>query len=266
MKHSARSCEEHEKNGISLVLRIGVFWLSVVLWNNFAYGGRPLATEDAGVVPHGKAQIETSFDDSREGMGDRSYAFLVTPIYGLFNRFELSTEIPFVITRPEEGENEGGLSDINLVTKSLFIREGKVNPAVLLRSYVKLATGSDEKGFGSGEEDVGLVGVLTKDIKPFTLHANVGYVFVGGDKNMIPYAFACEYSLTDKAKIVGEWAVETNSHVDADGFHHDTFNPLVGLTYQLTRFIALDTAFRVGIADEKKTEYSMTVGLTLNLF
>lgn len=254
-----------------IIFVFGIFWLSLAAGSRAGYGGRPLATEDAGVAPHGKAQIETSFDNGWEGSGDQSYTFLITPIYGLLDRVEFSAELPFLINNPEEEERKGGLADIGLVFKGLAVPEGKIMPALLLKSFVKLANGSENKGLGSGDEDVGLVTVLTKNINALTLHANIGYVFVGSEKDdslkdYIIYGFAGEYALTQKLKAVGEWYAETNSHFDSAAFqHHDAFNPLVGLTYQLSRWATLDTAFRFHIAREKEPEYGFSVGATLNM-
>jgi len=236
-------------------------------WPNPSYAARPLATEDAGVAGKGAFQIEVSEDYAKQDNNDKAYTFLFVPIYGLTERIELSAEFPYVLIRPKEGDKEEGLSDINLVLKTLIIPEGKIKPAFLLKTQVKLSNGDEKRGLGSGDKDVGFVGVTTKILRPFTIHANFGYTFVGRKtdgslKDYILYGIACEYSLNKKIKIAGELYGESDSHFDIGTFKHHNFGPLIGLTYQLTGKIILDTAFYSAIADGKGSEYGLTLGIS----
>ncbi|MBI3999753.1 MAG: transporter [Candidatus Omnitrophica bacterium] len=252
--------------GISLVLAIP----------KVSWGARPLTTEDAGVAGKGHVQAEVGNGFTWQRGGDRSYTLLLTPIYGLTDRIELSAEFPFTVLRREGGEEgdqiETGFSDTNLVFKGLVIPERRFVPATLFKSYVKLSNGDEDEGLGSGDEDVGLISVFTKTIQKATFHANVGYVFVGSRSdeslnNFLVYAFAGEYALTEKLKLTGEWLVETGSHFDAGtAKHHNRYNSLLGFTYQIAKPVILDMGFQVGFGDEDKPEYGLTLGASFNIF
>lgn len=237
--------------------------------NHFAFAGRPLATEDAGVAGSGVFQLEIGNDYAFQN-GDREFTFTPTPIVGLWKRLELSADFPASFVWPEEGKNREGFSDINLILKTLFVPETQWSPSVLLRSQIKFENGNEEKELGSGDEDFGLISVFTKEIKSFTFHANVGYIFVGSGKDetlrdFIPYGFAGECRLTERIKVVAEMYVETGSHFDSGGAeHHHGFNPLAGLTFQLTKNVVLDTGFRVSFADEERPEYGLVAGVSVS--
>ena len=241
-----------------------------------SWGARPLTTEDAGVAGKGHVQTEVGNGFTWQRGADRNYTLLLTPIYGLTNRIELSAEFPFTVLRrrsDEEGSQiETGFSDTNLVFKGLVIPEENFVPATLFKPYVKLASGDEDQGLGSGDEDVGLVSVFTKTIGQATLHANVGYVFVGSKsdetlKDFIFYAFAGEYAVTQRTKLVAEWFMETNSHFDSGtSKHHNRCNSQIGFTYQVAKPVILDLGFQVGFGDEDKPEYGLTVGASINLF
>ena len=124
------------------------------------------------------------------------------------------------------------MNDINLVIKTLIIPEREYMPTFLLKTQVKLSNGDERKGLGSGDEDIGFAGVLTKQLGAFIVHANLGYTFVGKKerpnsfKNYILYGFAFEYSINEKLKIVGEIYGESDSHSDIGSFQHHILNPL----------------------------------------
>lgn len=241
-----------------------------------SWAARPLTTEDAGVAGKGRFQTEVGNGFAWQRGGDRSDTFLLTPIYGLTDQIELSAEFPFTVLQREGGEEEdeieAGFSDINLVFKGLVIPEQDFVPAVLFKPYVKLANGDEDRGLGSGDEDIGLISVFTKQVKQATFHANVGYVFVGNKsdetlENFLVYAFASEYAITQKTKLVAEWLMETNSHFDSGtSKHHNRCNSQMGFTYQVSKAVILDLGFQVGYGDEDKPEYGLTAGASVNLF
>lgn len=248
---------------------LGISFIVLTFGFNPCYAGRPLTTEDAGVADKGDFQLEVAADYTEQDNNDKNYLLIFTPIYGITETMELSIEAPYIFIRPEKGHNGQGFSDINVVLKTLIIPERGTNPAFLLKTQIKLSNGDDGKGLGSGDEDVGLVAVISKVLEPFIIHANAGYTFVGEKtddslKDYMLYGIACEYYLNGKVRIAGELYGENDSHFDAGAFKHHILNPLIGLTYQLSEKLVLDMAFKIGIASGKKPEYGLTFGMAVN--
>ena len=188
------------------------------------------------------------------------------PVYGLTDNIEVSCELPFDILRPKDGPNEKGLGDINLVVKTLFFPEKELTPSLLLKTVVKLETGDEDDGLGSGDEDIGLILATTKSIGPITIHGNAGYTFVGDDydntlNDLLLYGIALEYSLVPRLKIVSEAYMESDTDFEEESH---SINPLIGLTCQLIENVTLDTAFRMGIRCHQKTEYGVIGGVSIS--
>ncbi|MEW6087970.1 MAG: transporter [bacterium] len=228
---------------------------------------RPLATEDAGVAGDKNVQAEISLDYASTDTY-RNYTFLFVPVYGIGEKFEISAEFPYLIVKPGGEESLEGLSDINIVLKTLLVPETAKKPALLLKTVVKLNNGGEEEGFGSGDIDAVFTGVFSKDLKPFVVHANLGYTFTGKKrdgslKNYMLYSIAMEYSLNKVIKFMSEIYGESNSHFDIGAFRHHVINPLIGLTYQFNEKTVLDISFKSGLAGWKNEEFGFSMGLSL---
>ena len=230
-----------------------------------AYAKRPFSTEDATVADKGAIELETGFEYTRQNNSDNNYNITVVPCYGLTDNIQLGIEIPFDIIRPKDGVSQEGLGDITLVGKTLIFPEKEKTPSFLLKTAVKLKTGDEDKGLGNGDEDVSFIFAATKSVGQSTIHANIGYSFVGNDfddalKDTLIYGIALEYSITDALSFVSEVYVESD-----DDFNKDShaINPLIGLTYQATEKVTLDAAFKAGICNNQKTEYGAIGGVSI---
>jgi hypothetical protein len=250
---------------------IGLCILSIVTFllifdSKSAYCGRPFSTEDATVADKGKIEAEIGFEYVRQNNRDNNYNIMLVPVYGLTENIEVSCELPFDILRPKEGTDEEGLGDINLVVKTLFFPEKEATPSLLLKTVVKLETGDEDDGLGSGDEDVGLILAATKSVGSITIHGNVGYTFVGTDyddtlNDYLLYGIALEYPITQALALAGEVYIESDTDFEKESH---SINPLIGLTYQLTDNATLDAAFRTGIRYHQKTEYGIITGISIS--
>ena len=235
-----------------------------------AFAGRPFSTEDAGVAGPGVFQLEEGMEFSHQNQ-DEEFSFTTTPILGLTPWWEVSADFLVSFIQPEEGKNTEGFSDISLVSKLQFLPEKKYTPALLLKNVVKFSNGNADKGLGSGDEDVQLVGVVSKTVRALTLHGNAGYAFVGKDRDeslrdYLIYGLAAEYELFGRVKAVAELYGEKGKHFDADSFHHHRFNPLAGLTFQVSENVVLDIAWKGGWEKNEKSGHALLIGFSLNLF
>ncbi|MBI3008958.1 MAG: transporter [Candidatus Omnitrophica bacterium] len=249
------------------VLLVFVSGFIIVSWTGFVWAGRPFSTEDAGVAGKGVAQLEIGAEYARQTNGDKEYASLFVPVYGLTELMEFSAEFPHKLTNFKEGGDEEGLEDVSLVLKTLIVEEVDNTPAFLVKTVVKLDNGNKDKGLGSGDKDLGMAAVATKSIGSLTFHANFGYTFVGKDfdptlKDYILYGVAGEYAVGDKARLMMELYGESNSHFDADAFKHHDLQALLGSTYQLTERIVFDAAIKIGLTDDSP-DYGLTSGVSI---
>jgi hypothetical protein len=244
---------------------IFIFSLILVLTNQQAYAVRPLATEDATVLDPGAVELEYGFEYIRQNNSSDDYGFLLTPVVGIFKNFQISVEMPFAITDPDNETADGGIADIFLVGKTMFLDETEIMPSICLRSAMKFATGDEEKGLGTGDEDLGLVMAATKSIGKLTIDGNFGYRFVGDDydetaKNQIVYGVALRYAINNKLELLSEVFADTEWDFDADSH---TISPTIGLAYQVFENLRLDTNFRIFARDDQKTSYGVGCGMTL---
>lgn len=242
----------------SVITGLGVMMPAV----GWAY--RPLATEDTGVAGKGVAQLEVSWDTMRWATHDHESVLLLVPIYGVTERLELSTEVPFMWHDPYEGDASQGLGDINLVAKWLLLPEHDARPAVALKGVVKTTTGDEDQGHGSGDCDYTLVGVASKGWGDFTMHAMFGYTFVGNraDPNLrdiVLFGTAVDYSFTPAWHVLAEFS--GNRHPDRTATDHPLAG-FVGMTYALAPRVILDGGVRLGLNDAMP-DWNLTMGSTI---
>lgn len=244
-------------------LQIVVLSLAIFITSQFSFAYRPLGTEDAGVAGKGVTQLELSWDYLKWD-GDKEQVFLFVPIYGVTENLELSLEVPYLIHDFKEEPSNDGIGDINLVAKYLLIGEGEKNPAFTIKGVVKLDNGDYEKGLGSGDLDYSLFAVDSKSFKDLTVHAQLGYTWVGDRKdenlrNIFLYGIALDYGITEAFHIVGE--INGNRHPDRNE-SKDPRTALIGLTYKLSEKVILDAAFKKGLTSSTP-DWGTTVGASI---
>ncbi|MFC1480235.1 transporter [Candidatus Omnitrophota bacterium] len=234
-----------------------------------AYAVRPLSTEDASVVGRGTGEAEIGFEYARQDNRDDNYAVIFMPIYGITEYMQVSIELPLDIKSHKDEPTLAGLGDITLSLKTLLAPEKGNVPSFSLKTDFKIANGNEEKGFGSGDTDIGFILSATKTFSLITMYGSIGYVFVGDKEkdvfnDAILYGIALEYALTSKLNIVSEIYGEGDLVFVTGAFEEHAINPLVGLNYRIKENIILDTAFKMGISRDKKTEYGIIGGTTIS--
>jgi len=134
---------------------------------------RPIAIEDAYVVPKGEIGVEGGilFNDRKQG--DSRFTFQPQLIIGAFNntQLELSSDVstdPRSVVGDDKSGNltVGALYNFNTETVSL--------PAFAARVQLGLPTGVNGKGVNTA-----LTGVMTRSYGRWRTHFNVGYTFLG---------------------------------------------------------------------------------------
>lgn len=129
-------------------------------------------------------------------------------VYGLTDRMELTFE-----TAGLSKDHEYGLSDSVLGTKYVVLKETDKRPGIAGSFELKLPTGAESRGLGSGEFDYDLRLRTQKTWGWFTAIGNAGYTFLtepeyGGvttsKENVWLLTFAQEYQVAEKTKLLSE--------------------------------------------------------------
>lgn len=229
-----------------------------------AHAARPLVTEDAVVAGKGITQLEVGIDYTKVGNKGEGTTLLISPIHGATEDTEFSLKLPYIFGRPDNPSNVEGWGDVSFIMKHLIVDEGDKNPAFLVRMAIKLPTGDEEKGLGTGDANLGFLGVLTKNIGSSTIHLNLGYTFVGNqdegsDNNEVNLGIAGEYGIGKKTRIVGE--IYGLYHPDYEAREIER-RALLGLTYRLDDTLTFDCAAKRGL-EGASDEYGIIGGVTI---
>ena len=134
---------------------------------------RPIAIEDAYVVPKGEIGVEGGLLFSDRKHGKSRFVFQPQLIIGAFDntQLELSSDVqtdPRSVVGDDKSGNLtiGALYNVNTETLSL--------PAFAVRAQLGLPTGVSAQGV-----DTALTGVMTRSYGRWRTHVNVGYSFLG---------------------------------------------------------------------------------------
>jgi hypothetical protein len=147
------------------------------------------------------------YQESESGNPSRLLPFTEL-VYGLTDRQELTFEIAGL-----SKDHEYGISDTVVGTKFIFLTETGRRPGLAGSFELKLPTGDESRGLGSGEFDYDLRLRAQKTWGWFTAIANAGYTFVtdpefGGvtatRENAWLLTFGQEYQVARKTKLLSE--------------------------------------------------------------
>jgi len=169
----------------------------------------PLVTGD---VPTANRQtfewyVGGRYQESESGNPSRLLPFTEL-VYGLTDRQELTFEIAGLSV-----DHEYGINDAVVGTKFVFLKETEKRPGIAGSFELKLPTGDESRGLGSGEFDYDLRLRTQKTWSWFTAIGNVGYTFVtdpefGGvtqsAENVWLLTFGQEWQVAKRTKLLSE--------------------------------------------------------------
>src|SRR6185436_3328187 len=147
------------------------------------------------------------YQESESGKPSRLLPFTEL-VYGLSDRQELTFE-----TAGLSMDGHYGLTDSVLGTKFVFLKETRRRPGLAGSFELKLPTGDESRGLGSGEFDYDLRLRAQKTWGWFTAMGNVGYTFVTDPEldgvsqsmeNVWLAAFGQEWQVARRTKLLSE--------------------------------------------------------------
>jgi hypothetical protein len=193
-------------------------------------------------------------------------------IYGLVNNVELNFAVPFGYVKQEQDftpfsvpipyqqENHTGLGDVSLGLRYAALREDAGRPDVTLNLNVKLRTGDEDKGLGTGHWNAGAGITLVKTIDPVIFFGSLGYIWTlerqGIDPgDQIPYSFGMGFSLNDRVSFLTTvaGALVTRTEVDGreiEGSDQDIGTLRFSTTVQLSKNLYLEPFVSAGLTND----------------
>jgi hypothetical protein len=138
---------------------------------------RPIAIEDAYVIPKGEIGLEggVTFNDRKEGKS--RFGFQPQIIYGAFDNTQIEI-MSGLLTEPGTVRGDDKSGDLSIGALYNFNAETLQVPAFAARVEVGLPTGVNSKGV-----ETEITGVMTRSFGRWRTHVNVGYTFLGSPQN-----------------------------------------------------------------------------------
>lgn len=238
-----------------------------------AYASRPyLSTESAVPIERGKSRLEVGFLNEHFDSDIDRYVLMGELTSGLINNLDFEVEVPYRflrVTNEADGlQDEDGLGDLKLKSKIRFIKGRVANPLSLSgQLIVKFPTCDKDKELAqdcTGEPDVGLLAIASKEFFPVTVHLNVGYTFIGNPPDgtlddVFNYSLAFDLQTAyEPVRVVSELAGEARRGPKADS---DLLAILLGVIYGVDLNQFVDLAFSIGLTEETP-DYTLTLGFT----
>ena len=134
---------------------------------------RPIAIEDAYVIPKGEIGLEggMTFNDRKEGKSQ--FGFQPQIIYGAFYNTQIEI-MSGLLSEPNTVRGDDKSGDLSIGVLYNFNTETLQVPAFAARVEFGLPTGVNSKGI-----DTELTGVMTRSFGRWRTHVNMGYTFLG---------------------------------------------------------------------------------------
>jgi len=169
----------------------------------------PLVTGD---VPTAEKEIFEWYAGARYQEDENGNPARLLPfselVYGLTDRMEVTIE-----TAGLSKDHEYGLSDSVVGTKYVFFKETARRPGIAGSFELKLPTGDESRGLGSGEFDYDLRLRVQKTWGWFTGIGNAGYTFLTDPEfsgveqpreNVWLFTFGQEYQIAKRTRLLSE--------------------------------------------------------------
>jgi hypothetical protein len=245
-------------------------WL-VLIMPVSAWAAHPLITDDSGTQGRGKYQLEITgqhdFDtDTVSGVQVKTSAkeLAATLSYGIADTVDLVVGMPYLWNRTKENGattfNDSGIGDVDFEAKWRFYEKRALSLAV--KPVITLPTGNEKKGFGPGKTGYSLFFIASLEAKPWSFHANIGYMRngneLGEDKNLWHLSAAGTYAMTGNLTAVANIGMERNPE---PGSHQEPAFLLGGIIYSMNENVDLDAGVKLGL-NSAETERSFLAGAT----
>jgi hypothetical protein len=227
----------------------------------------PLVTDDADTVEPGKLQLNNDFFVVRTG-STSLYSLSINPALGLTTRLEVGVIFGYQWRdgsgpTPATGDADD-LTDLTVAPKFRLWQGLEDKLKFSARMDLKLPTASERHSLGTGDSDVGLVGIATYKLGKTSFDSNIGYYAidiprVDFDNDRWFIGEAARHELNKEWTILAEaYGLLPNNR--ASGFANWYFS--VGSQWSVRQNIVL-TALMGSALGHKSPDLTSTLELTL---
>jgi len=233
----------------------------VAVFAGQALAAHPLITDDTGTQGSGKLQLEVNGEYANDN-GNSETTLGVTLSAGVRDTVDIVLGVPYVfITEKDDAGDrvhENGLSDMSLELKWRFYEKDGLSFA--LKPGFTLDTGDEEKEVGDGRPAYHLFFITTKELEPFTLHLNLGYIKNPKElRDIWHYSLAGEFEAGKALKVVANIGGETNA--DRSSAVSPIFL-LGGIIYSVRENLDIDFGVKTGL-NKAEPDYTVLAGLSM---
>lgn len=232
----------------SALLTLSAF-LSTLICASSAYALHPLITDDTGVQGKGKYELELGFSHERNndsGVKTRTSEFAATLAIGASDSIDVELSLPYQYVRTKDSGdavNEDGLADSYAGIKwKLFEKDGY---SLGLKTGLSIPTGDYKRGLGSGRVGYQMFLLATKELKPFAIHLNAGFISnrnkVDERRSLWHFSAAAEYEVIKNLKLVAD--IGTVRNTDKESGTNPAYI-LGGLVYAVNDNLDLDIGIK----------------------
>jgi hypothetical protein len=250
---------------------VGIVFV-LLIPSNLVWAMHPLITDDTGTQGKGKFQFEKNgqYDYDKEtntGVTVKATGGVANNMltYGAIDPVDIILNMPFLWIKVRENDivtaNAKGLTDTTLEVKWRFFEKNGFSFA--LKPGLIIPTGDHEKGLGAGKVGYTTFIIMSKDMEPWSFHANLGYKRNESTEDLrsdIWHASAAVVrAVTKDLKLVADLGIETNSEKECVT---DPAYILAGIVYSLKENLDLDLGVKYGLT-RPETNYSFLAGMTV---
>lgn len=182
--------------------------------------GPPFATDDPVPVEKHHWEIYLASIFARDSFGSAGTLPHVDLNYGVTDFMHVHAQLPMAFSFPDPGTNQYGFGDAEIGAKIRLVNETKTQPQIAIYPAIDFATGSANRGLGSGSTHWFLPVWVQKSFGDWDVYGGVGYWRNPGDGNR-DYWFSglvAAKQVTKKLNLGGEF-YNTSSAAVGDPSH-----------------------------------------------
>lgn len=222
------------------------------------------------MLDHGVSSVQVGLEAARFSSQTTRYTVRTELTSGLLPNLNFRVEAPYLLTTGNGG-TQGEVGDVVFRPKLLMLKGREANPLFLAAELVLKFPSCDETSTAAtvtptctGEADLGVLAIATKEFLPVTVHLNLGYTVVGSPQgqsfdDVLSYSLAFEYDTVLPAiAVIAEVAGSTSRDSSVSD---DLLDVLLGVTYEVNRRVVLDSSLAVGLSSPS-ADYTASLGIS----
>ena len=233
----------------------------VAVFAGQALAAHPLITDDNGTQGSGKLQLEVNGEYANDN-GNSETTLGVTLSAGVRDTVDIVLGVPYVFISENDDAgdrvHENGLSDMSLELKWRVYEKAGLSFA--LKPGVAVDTGDEEKGLGDGKLSYSLYLITTRELAPFTVHLNLGYIKNRRElRDIWHYSLAGEFEAGRALKVVANIGGETNAD------RSSSVSPIFllgGIIYSVRENLDIDFGMKTGL-NKAESDYTVLAGMSM---